>query len=63
MGEQRTLTIADVAERMRIPRMVVYRMVHAGQLPAIRAGRAYRVPEAAVLAALSADGEAEAESA
>ena len=62
MGDQRTLTIADVAERMHLPRMAVYRMVHAGELPAIRFGRTYRVPEAAVLAALGQEA-VEAESA
>ena len=60
MGDHRTLTIADVAERMHVPRMAVYRMVHEGELPAIRLGRIYRVPEAAVLAALG-DEAAEAE--
>ncbi|MBC2876435.1 excisionase family DNA-binding protein [Streptomyces sp. TYQ1024] len=28
--------------------MTVYRLVHAGYLPAIRVGRAFRVPEEAV---------------
>ena len=28
--------------------MTVYRMVHAGELPAIRFGRSFRVPESAV---------------
>ena len=63
MGEQSTLTIADVAERLRVPRMAVYRMVHAGELPAIRAGRTYRVPEAAVTAMLAGGRATEAESA
>ena len=42
------LTIAEVAARMRVSKMTVYRMVHAGELPAVRVGRSFRVPESAV---------------
>ncbi len=28
--------------------MTVYRMVHAGELPAVRVGNSYRVPKSAV---------------
>ena len=35
----RFLTVAEVAEMMRVSKMTVYRMVHAGELPAIRFGR------------------------
>ncbi len=48
----RFLTVAEVAEIMRVSKMTVYRLVHAGELPAIRFGRSYRVPESAVTAAL-----------
>ncbi|MBF4582636.1 excisionase [Curtobacterium sp. MMLR14_010] len=44
----RFLTVAEVAEMMRVSKMTVYRMVHAGELPAIRFGRSFRVPESAV---------------
>lgn len=44
----RFLTVAEVAELMRVSKMTVYRLVHAGELPAIRFGRSYRVPESAV---------------
>lgn len=44
----RFVTVAEVAELMRVSRMTVYRMVHAGELPAVRMGRSYRVPLAAV---------------
>ena len=37
---------------MRVSRMTVYRLVHSGDLPAIRFGRSYRVPESAVVAAI-----------
>ena len=39
------LTVAEVAALMRVSKMTVYRMVHAGELPAIRVGRSFRVPE------------------
>mgnify|MGYP001548818273 FL=1 len=48
----RFLTVAEVAAIMRVSKMTVYRLVHAGELPAIRFGRSYRVPESAVTAAL-----------
>jgi excisionase family DNA binding protein len=33
---------------MRVSKMTVYRLVHAGTLPAVRVGRSFRVPEQAV---------------
>ncbi len=45
LGEVRFLTVAEVAAIMRVSKMTVYRMVHAGELPAIRVGRSFRVPE------------------
>jgi excisionase family DNA binding protein len=33
---------------MRVSSMTVYRMVHAGEIPAIRFGRSFRIPENAV---------------
>jgi excisionase family DNA binding protein len=33
---------------MRVSKMTVYRLVHAGELPAVRVGRSFRVPEVAV---------------
>ncbi|GAB2614152.1 helix-turn-helix domain-containing protein [Pseudactinotalea suaedae] len=47
-GAPRFLTVAEVAQLARVSRMTVYRMVHAGDLPAIRVGKSFRVPEAAV---------------
>ncbi len=40
----RYLTVAEVAEVMRLSRMTVYRFVQRGDLPAVRVGRSYRVP-------------------
>lgn len=47
------LTVAEVADLMRVSKMTVYRMVHAGELPAVRFGRSYRVPESAVVDAVN----------
>ena len=42
------LTVAEVAARMRVSKMTVYRLVHSGELTAVRVGRSFRVPEKAV---------------
>ena len=52
LRDVRFLTVAEVADMMRVSRMTVYRLVHSGQLPAIRFGRSFRVPESAVTQAL-----------
>lgn len=44
----RFLTVAEVATIMRVSKMTVYRLVHAGELKAVRVGRSFRVPEEAV---------------
>jgi excisionase family DNA binding protein len=48
LAEVRFLTVAEVAGAMRVSKMTVYRLVHSGELPAIRVGRSFRVPERAV---------------
>ena len=48
LAEVRFLTIAEVASAMRVSKMTVYRLVHSGELPAVRVGRSFRVPEQAV---------------
>jgi excisionase family DNA binding protein len=52
LPDMRFLTVAEVAEIMRVSKMTVYRLVHAGDMPAVRFGRSYRVPEQAVTEAL-----------
>ena len=52
LSEVRFLTVAEVADMMRVSKMTVYRLVHSGDLPAIRFGRSFRVPESAVVAAI-----------
>lgn len=42
------MTVAEVAAVMRVSKMTVYRLVHSGELPAVRVGRSFRVPESAV---------------
>lgn len=42
------MTVAEVAKLMRVSKMTVYRLVHNGDLPAVRVGRSFRVPEDAV---------------
>lgn len=51
---QRYLTVAEVADVMRVSRMTVYRLVHGGELPAVRVGRSFRVPQDALEAYLAA---------
>ena len=48
LSEVKFLTVAEVATVMRVSKMTVYRMVHAAELPAVRVGRSFRVPEKAV---------------
>jgi excisionase family DNA binding protein len=48
LAEVRFLTVAEVAELMRVSKMTVYRLVHSGELTAVRVGRSFRVPEHAV---------------
>jgi excisionase family DNA binding protein len=52
LGEVKFLTVAEVAELMRVSKMTVYRLVHGGELTAVRVGRSFRVPEHAVHAYL-----------
>ncbi|CAB4887746.1 unannotated protein [freshwater metagenome] len=48
LSEVRFLTVAEVAALMRVSKMTVYRLVHHGELTAVRVGRSFRVPEQAV---------------
>lgn len=48
VSDVRFLTVAEVATTMRVSKMTVYRLVHSGDLPAVRVGRSFRVPEDAV---------------
>jgi excisionase family DNA binding protein len=50
----RFVTVAEVADQLRVSNMTVYRLVQAGQLPAVRVGRSYRIREEDVDKYLSA---------
>lgn len=45
LPDPKFLTIAEVASVMRVSKMTVYRLVHNGDLPAVRVGRSFRVTE------------------
>ncbi len=48
LNQVRFLTVAEVAAIMRVSKMTVYRLVHSGEMPAVRVGRSFRVPQDAV---------------
>lgn len=48
MPTEQFLTVQEVAELMRVSTMTVYRLIKAGELPAARVGRSYRLREAQV---------------
>ena len=39
------LYVHEVATTLRVSKMTVYRMIRAGELPAMRIGRSFRIPE------------------
>lgn len=41
------LTVAEVAAILDVSRMTVYRLIHGGELSAVRVGRSFRIPERA----------------
>ncbi|UAL29346.1 helix-turn-helix domain-containing protein [Nocardioides rotundus] len=45
VNDPKFLTVAEVAAMMRVSKMTVYRLVHSGELPAVRVGRSFRVTE------------------
>ena len=59
MGATPTLlTVAEVAERLRVSTMTVYRLIQRGELAALRIGRSYRIEPSALDAYLSAGSDA-----
>jgi excisionase family DNA binding protein len=51
--EGRFVTVAEVADRLRVSTMTVYRLIQSGELPAGRIGKSYRLREADVDAFLA----------
>lgn len=47
-GDDVLLTVAEVAQHMRVSNMTVYRLIKSGQLAAIRVGKNYRIRESDV---------------
>ena len=43
LSKSRFLTVQEVADLMRVSSMTVYRLIKAGDLPAVRVGRSFRV--------------------
>ena len=39
------MTVAEVADLLRVSSMTVYRLIKAGDLPAVRVGKSFRVRE------------------
>ncbi len=48
LAQVQFLTVAEVAATMRVSKMTVYRLVHSGDLPALRVGKSFRVSQDAV---------------
>jgi excisionase family DNA binding protein len=46
------LTVAEIAEYLKVSKMTVYRLVEARHLRAVRVGRSYRIPAQALMAYL-----------
>jgi len=44
-AKPRFVTVAEVADQLRVSNMTVYRLVQSGQLAAVRVGRSYRIRE------------------
>jgi excisionase family DNA binding protein len=44
-GAVRYLTVNEVAHMLRVSNMTVYRLVNAGEIPAVRIGKSYRLRE------------------
>lgn len=42
-SQSKFVTVAEVAGELRVSNMTVYRLIQAGQLPAVRVGRSYRI--------------------
>jgi excisionase family DNA binding protein len=47
-GHDVLLSVAQVAARLRVSRMSVYRMIRSARLPAVRVGHTYRISKDAL---------------
>lgn len=53
-AKARFLTVAEVADHLRVSNMTVYRLINAGEIAAARVGKSYRIREDDVDAYLAA---------
>ena len=44
-ARSRFLTVAEVAQLLRVSTMTVYRLIKSGELAAVRVGKSYRIRE------------------
>ena len=44
-AQTRFLTVGEVAAVLRVSNMTVYRLINAGDLPAVRVGKSFRLRE------------------
>ena len=54
LGGDRLLTVAEVADHMRVSNMTVYRLIKSGTLPALRVGKNFRIRASDLAAYLDA---------
>jgi excisionase family DNA binding protein len=40
------LTVDEIADKLRVSKMTIYRLIHAGELPSVRIGSSFRVTRA-----------------
>jgi len=45
ISSARYLTVREVASTLRVSNMTVYRLINAGELPAVRVGKSFRLRE------------------
>lgn len=48
LSQVQLLTVAQAAALMNVSKMTIYRLVHSGELPAVRTGRSFRIPDQAI---------------
>ncbi|HTF49779.1 MAG TPA: helix-turn-helix domain-containing protein [Pseudonocardia sp.] len=42
------LTVAEVSRMLRVSKMTIYRLLHAGEIQYVQVGRSFRIPAEAV---------------
>ena len=54
--DMKYLMVSEVAKRVRVSKMTIYRLVHTGELDAIRIGRSIRILNSSVESYLRENG-------